>query len=67
MDNADFVLRPAVNSAWLRVGSEQDGKLLDFHGDEVGRVLRGVGIPRKDGRHRLPDIAHRSRASTGWR
>ena len=58
MDNADFRVAAGGELAWLRVGSEQDGKLLDFHGDEIGRVLRGVGIPRKHGRHRLPDVAH---------
>ena len=51
------------------LGGEQDGKLLDLHGDQIGGVLGGVGIAREDRRHRLTDVAHplAARAQAGGR
>ena len=41
---ATSVLRPAENSPGSACGVEQDRQLLDLHDDEIGGVLRDVGI-----------------------
>ena len=44
--------------AGLGLRVEQDRQFLDLHDDEIGGVLRDVGIIGDDGGDRLPDIAH---------
>ena len=39
-------------------GVEDDRQFFDRDGDEIGRVLRHVGVDRKHRRDRLADIAH---------
>ena len=39
-------------------GGQEDRQFLDLHGDEVGRVLRHVGVFGKHRRDRLADVAH---------
>ena len=40
------------------LGSEQDGQLLDLDGDEIGGVLRHIGIAREHRGDGLADVTH---------
>ena len=40
------------------LGGEQDRQLLDLDGDEIGGVLRHIGILREHGGDRLADVTH---------
>ncbi len=44
--------------AGLGLGGEQDRQLLDRHGDEIGGVLRHIGVVREHGGDRLADVTH---------